>query len=542
VADNDTDHPNGPDDPGRRRFVAGAGVMTALAGLTPLLGLTACDQSSDAAPAGSVYGLTDGPFDVDITLRAHPDTVPILEGPKSEVWRYTGERIAGPADTLTAVSDSYPGPLICLRRGQRFRARLHNELPEATTVHWHGLHVPPDVDGQPRLPIAPSESMTVGLEVRDRAGLYWYHPHPHGEDGGRVGFQAVAGLAGPLIIEDEQERSLNLPRGEHEMVLMLQDRRFNDANELEYLGGDAMGGMMTRMHGFRGDHILVNGQPNAQRSVATRAYRLRIANGSNARIYSLAWSDGRPVSVIGTDGGLLAAPQQQRHVTLAPAQRVDIWVDFSNDAVGSEVQLISESHDATMGMMGSNRRGSGMMGGGMMNGGMMGSERFPLVRFTVDQSSDGGPALPNRLATDLTEPDRDAPVRGFELSQRMMQGFTINGRQMNGTQVADDEITTLGAHEVWEFSNNSMMAHPMHIHGLQFQVIERIGGRSGPLRDGVIDSGLHDTVLVFPGERVRLALQFEDFTGLYMLHCHNMEHEDNGMMRYYRVDPADRRS
>ncbi|MFC3284944.1 multicopper oxidase family protein [Litchfieldella rifensis] len=479
-----------------------------------------------------------GPFDVDLRLLAHPDEVSILPGAPSKVWRYTAERIAGPTETLTPVGESYAGPLIRLRRGQRLLVRIDNELPEDTTVHWHGLHVPSDVDGQPRLPIAPATSMTLAFDVVDRAGLYWYHPHPHGPDGGRVGLQSYAGLAGPLIINDDAERALGLPDGERELVLILQDRTFSDGNELQYIGGGGMGAMMTRMRGFRGERVLVNGHPDARREVSTRPYRLRLLNGSNSRIYKLAWSDGRAVIVIGTDGGLLAEPERRRSVTLAPAQRIDLWVDFGDTEPGESVQFVSEEYQ--LGMMG----GGGMMEQGMMGDmmdrgmmrDMMGSERIPLVTFAVVARANDSETLPERLAQDLpTSPvQADTPVRRFELGMRMMQGFTINGRRMEGTTVADDEIVRLGQTEIWEFVNDSMMPHPIHIHGLQFQIQERTGSKTD-LHDGIIDAGLHDTVLVFPQERVRIALTFKNFEGLYMYHCHNMEHEDAGMMRYFKV-------
>ncbi|GGX86396.1 bilirubin oxidase [Litchfieldella qijiaojingensis] len=506
-------------------------------------------RPSSLAVAESTSTAVKEPFDVDLRLRAHPDKVSILPGAASEVWRYTAERVAGPEGSLTPVGDSYTGPLIRLHRGQRLRVRIDNGLPEDTTVHWHGLHVPSDVDGQPRLPIAPATSKTVAFDVVDRAGLYWYHPHPHGPDGGRVGFQSYAGLAGPLLITDDTERALGLPDGEQELVLILQDRTFTDGNELQYLGA-GMGSMMTRIRGFRGERVLVNGRPDARREVATRPYRLRLLNGSNSRIYKLAWNDGRAVTVIGTDGGLLAKPERRRSVTLAPAQRIDLWVDFGDTGPGESVQLVSEEYQLGMmggrGMMG----GGGMMGQGMMGeqmgdmmdrgmmGEMMGSERIPLVTFAVVARANDSATLPQRLAQDLpaSPVQADTPVRRFELGMRMMQGFTMNGRRMEGATVADDEIVRLGQTEVWEFVNNTMMPHPIHVHGLQFLVHERIpaGGKTD-LHDGIIDAGLHDTVLVFPEERVRIALTFESFEGLYMYHCHNMEHEDTGMMRYFKV-------
>lgn len=515
----------------RRRLLGRIGGLAGISALSPTLLLAACNNNEATAGNDSHVATSksveQGSFDVDFRLRAQPDTVPILPGRPSEVWRYSAALTAGPSDTLTTLGESYPGPLIRLRRGQRVRARLENGLPEDTTVHWHGLHVPPDADGQPRLPIKPGEAMAVAFDVADRAGLYWYHPHPHGPNGGRVGFQSYAGLAGPLIIEDEIERGLDLPDGEQEIVLVLQDRCFAGDNELTFDGG-----MGSTMRGFFGDRVLVNGRPPETRKVAARPYRLRILNGSNARIYKLVWSDGRPVTVIGTDGGLLTAPRRYPYITLAPAQRIDLWVELSEAEVGDQLALVSDHYR------------SGMMAG---MGGMMGASdlpagaRFELLTLRVTHRARDGRSLPEVLDSGLKTPpvSLDTPIRTFELTMKMMRGFAINGRQFEGAVVAQDEIVSLGHTEIWEFVNDSMMPHPMHIHGLQFAVIkrEKSGGHRGwsGLDAGLVDVGLHDTVLVLPGERVRIALTFTDFEGLYIYHCHNMEHEDNGMMRYYRV-------
>jgi len=521
--------------PARRTFLKSVGGAATFALLPAPLLLSGCQQGAAETDAKD-SGLDEGPFDVELTLLARPDITPILPGAASEVWRYTARLIKGPDDTLTHSDDSYVGPLIRLRRGQRVRVHIENHLPEATTVHWHGLHVPPEVDGQPRFPIPPGATKSVGFLVDDRAGLYWYHPHPHGEDGGRVGFQSYAGLAGPLIIEDDHERERNLPNGNQELVMVLQDRNFAGENELTYLS-DGMGSMMTRMQGFKGDNLLVNGKPAAVKKVSATAYRLRILNGSNARIYKLAWSDGRPVAVIGTGGGLLETPEERPYVSLAPAQRVDLWVSFEDDPKGAEIQLINEPH-----------RASDMMRGGMMMGGMMGGadntsdKPTPLLTLAVNGAAQKAVRpLPGRLSNDLDSlprPDDTTKIRRFRLSMKMMRGFAINDRQFEGATVADDEIVSLGATEIWEFFNDTMMPHPMHVHGLQFMVVSRRNANvhsARQLKAGIVDSGLHDTVLVLPGERVRIALTFKDFKGLYLYHCHNMEHEDNGMMRYYKV-------
>lgn len=534
----------------RREFLAlGAGAMSALLLPAPLrAAVPHSDRTSSETAA-----------DVEIALDAGVDQTGIFGGVATTVWRYRGRLIRGRPDVLTVPNPhSYVGPMLRLRPGERFRAHITNRLPEATTVHWHGLHVPSDMDGQPRLPIESGGTFVAEFTVRDRPGIYWYHPHPHGPHGGRTGFQVYHGLAGLLVIESEEEESLKLPSGEHDLPVVIQDRQFDDHHQLVYLAS-GMQGMHQRMMGFLGDRILVNGRPDHRVDVATRPYRLRLLNGSNSRIYKLAWSNGRPMTVLGTDGGLLPAPIKSPYLTLAPAQRRDVWVDFSDVPVGREVRLVSRGFEA--GMMG-RMMGRGTMGGGMMSGGMMGgmmgrsmmggsmmnADRLPLgaafdvMRFHIARREKGIATLPHRLAAAPTlKPaaaiNRPHPRR-FELMMRMVRG-TINGRHFEGTQVADDEIVRLGSVEVWEFDNRSMLPHPMHVHGLQFLVLERhaIMGTMGwsGLEDGHVDEGWHDTVLVMPGQRVRILLDFRDYSGLYLYHCHNLEHEDGGMMRYYRV-------
>lgn len=520
-------------DPTRRTLLKYLGGTTTLALWPVPLLLGGCGQNTAADSTVVDPGTEKGPFDVEFTLRARPDVVPILPGAPSEVWRYSAELIKGPEDTLAQPDGSYVGPLIRLRRGQRVRVHIENGLPEDTTIHWHGLHVPPAVDGQPRFPVKPGTTKTIEYTVDDRAGLYWYHPHPHDKRGGRVGFQSCAGLAGPLIIEDDQHRKPDLPEGAQEILLTLQDRNFAGENELTYLSG-GMGAMMSRMQGFKGDHLLVNGKPASNRDIIGQAYRLRILNGSNSRIYKLAWSDGRPVTVIGTGGGLLSRAEHHSFVTLAPAQRIDLWVSFAADVPGTSIQLVSKPHESgsMMGDHGMRRK---------IDSGLADNHAAIVTLTVTRRATTAVQTLPDLLSDDITSgfaTTSPRAVRQFILGMKMMQGFTINGRQFEGTSVADDEVVTLGDTEIWEFFNDTMMPHPMHVHGLQFRVVAREagGGRAGAeLGPGIIDSGLHDTVLVLPGERVRIALTFKDFSGLYLYHCHNMEHEDNGMMRYYQV-------
>lgn len=222
----------------------------------------------------------------------------------------------GPPQSLHAIPDSYLGPILRLRKGQKVRIRFTNALPEPSIVHWHGMDMPSAMDGHPHSVIDPQNEFIYEFEVTNRAGTYWYHPHPHN----RTGPQVYGGLAGLLLVSDAEERALNLPSGLEELICVLQDRSFDARNQLTYVPS-GMGGMMEHAQGFLGDRVLVNGTERPSLALATRAYRLRLLNGSNARIYKLAWSDGTPLTVIGTDGGLLQRPIEQPYLTLAPGQR-----------------------------------------------------------------------------------------------------------------------------------------------------------------------------------------------------------------------------
>jgi len=452
--------------------------------------------------------------DLDIALKATPGEMQILPGNPTNVWHYQGQLLKGDRTNLIHLERSYLGPIIRVHRGQKIRIRFTNNIPAKTIVHWHGLHVPALMDGHPRLVIPRGETYIYEFEVRNRAGTYWYHPHPHGQ----TGHQVYGGMAGFIYIS---------------------------------------GHPMERMTGFLGDRILINGRPDFILQAATRPYRLRILNGSNSRIYRLAWQDGSPMTVIGTDGGLLEKPVYRRYVMLGPGERVELWADFSRYAVGTETALISLPFDG--GMMGGRRMGRrGMMGGGRMGrgmmGGMMGSGTvlpngagFPVLRIKVNRREKAGQVLPQKLSAIERYRTQDAVNPGdpklFELLMQHMS-FTINGRTFQMESVAPDERVKMNSMEIWEFVNQSsgmgmmgmmQMPHPIHLHGKQFQVLER----QGVMHEGYVDEGLKDTVLLMPGERIRILVRFGDYPGLFLYHCHNLEHEDMGMMRNYLVEGSD---
>jgi len=460
------------------------------------------------------------------------------------VLRFHGEVLSGRQDALRSTS-SYLGPTLDLRTGERVRIQFENRLPEASIIHWHGLIVPEHADGHPRFAVPPGGGYTVDFTVRNPPGTYLYHPHPHG----RTGYQVYHGLVGMLIIRDSREQTSGIPGAPYELPLVIQDRELDGDNQFVFRDS-----MMTRMLGSLGDTAFVNGRPDARFDVSRRSYRLRILNASNARIYKLAWSDGRPFAVLGTDNGLLDATAGIQHrpfLMLGPTERVDVLEDFGARAARSEVALISQAFDSgtRMAMMGSGGMG-GMMGGAGM-GSMMGGSRnrarnspssqgreMSLARFTV------GNEQPQR-ALDISLPPRVAVSRKpfseitTRLGFRHMRGF-LNGREFEMTAVAKDERVRRNAPVVWTFEHEGgmgmLMPHPMHVHGVRFRVIERQRGRDAPadIAEGFVDEGYKDTVLVFPGEKVRVALQASE-SGLFLYHCHNLEHEDGGMMRNFFV-------
>ena len=473
--------------------------------------------------------------DVELSLTAAADEVALLPGNRTRVWRFSGRVIKGPPDALQAVPGSYLGPTIRVRTHQKVRIRFTNQLPEPSIVHWHGLDVPERADGHPRLAVASGKEYVYDFEMTNRAGTYWYHPHPHM----RTAAQVYRGLAGLLIVGDDEEDRLGLPSGEAESVCVLQDRRFDAGNQLVFRGDN----MMEMMNGFLGDRVLVNGLPRPTRDVDAGWHRLRLLNGSNARFYKLAWSIDVPMTVIGGDGGLHERVTRKPVLTLAPGQRADVLLDLSGFAANTEIHLESRAFpEADAGVVG---MGMGMMGGRM--GGMGSGSSVPngaaLRVMTLRTRARKGAAfrMPDRLAAfeSTWAPRPDAKVRRVPLLFQRMN-WSIGGRQFDMSDVAPEETVPAGSTQIWEFTNiaNGMgmaAAHPIHVHGRQFRVLGRSGGAANALREGIVDEGWRDTVLVLPGETVRAQITFTRHPGLYLYHCHILEHEDMGMMRNFRV-------
>jgi blue copper oxidase len=482
--------------------------------------------------AGGPLGVLDvtGPLKISATAASFA----LLPGRESPFLLYQTEH-AGKA---------YQNPILRIESGARFTASLDNALPEPTIVHWHGLHTPAAMDGHPGYSIAPGGRYEYDFTVRNRGGTYWYHTHANE----LTAKQAYNGLASFFLVDNDDQRKVNkaldLQLGVTDLPLVIQDKRFDAQGKQLYQPG-----MQDSMMGWLGDVVLVNLTPNAVHAVTPRTYRLRLLNGSNSRIYRLAFVKGdTPLNftVIGTDGGLLERPEMVTEAFLAPAERLDVLFDAAQARPGEDVFLRSLAFDA-MENEGS-AGGMGGMGMGQMMASMSSSQlplghAFNVLKLAVMAGERVLPRLPATLSQVKPIAIESAARRKIELSMGQMR-FLINGRTFRMDEIAFD--VNRDAVEIWSISNPALgMPHPMHVHGFSFQVLERLNSPpqlSGMARFGmgrtVSDLGWKDTVLVWPGETVRIAIDFaHDFSGdqTYVFHCHNLEHEDGGMMINFRV-------
>lgn len=474
------------------------------------------DEDGNFSDAKATYTLT-AKEGVDVTIET-PNGNWI-----TPMWRY---------------NDS-PLPLVIkANRGDYMTLKFNNRLSSDSTIHWHGFKVPAKEDGGPDFPVKPNESRTYSFKIDQPASPLWFHPHPDMQ----TGKQVYMGLAGVFLVEDniskELERTNHLPSGNRDIILLVQDRRFdnekNGVRELKYMNYE------MDSDGMLGDVVLVNGSEFPNLDVSTTQYRFRLYNVSNAKNYDFAFSDGRDFTVVATDGGLLKNPVKLNHIKLGAAERVEIIVDFRNDNVGDSIKLISRAF------------ADDMMGGMMnMNSNNMEYEgRTPngtevdIMNFTVTKNSEDNVTIYKTLTDkaeiskrlDPNSADNIGNEREFimtmQMGSNMSSGsmkFLINGKLFDPKRV--DEFIDANSTEIWKITNNSPMSHPFHAHATQYQILDR---------DGVpatgVDLGWKDTFLVKPNETIRVIGKFEPVNqGDYMYHCHILEHEDAGMMGYFRV-------
>lgn len=393
----------------------------------------------------------------------------------------TSDLGGGLISKVWAYNDQFPGPTINANRGDQVSIVLQNNLQEPTITHWHGMIVDHENDGQPMQAIDPGSIYNYDFVIDQRAALNFYHPHPHM----LTGKQVYLGQAGAFIIRDTEEAALSLPSGIYEVPLILRDATLDKNNNLSYK--PASGGMFGKIP-------LVNGTRSPYLAVERAVYRFRILNGANSRIFGLALSNNAPMRLIGNDGGLLANSIDLSRIDMANGERTDVLIDFRSYSNGTNLLL----RDLRSG--------------------------WDLLEFRISSASVTG-SLPvtQSLITPLP-----APVNTRTFSFDAMS--KINGLEYDMERI-DWEIP-LGQTEKWVFKTNGNAPHPVHVHGASFQILSRSGGRNQLYP---WESGWKDTVLLEDGETVEVLIRFEKHRGIYLLHCHKLEHEDMGMMANFRV-------
>jgi spore coat protein A, manganese oxidase len=414
----------------------------------------------------------------------------ILPGLKTPIWGYNG---------------TTPGPTFDMVKGRRSFVRITNHLGVPTSMHMHGGNTAPQFDGHPLDLVQPGTSFTHVYTGDNSAATLWYHDHAiHG-----TGRNVYMGLAGFYLVRDEVELRLSLPKGPpFEVPLVFQDRLFNRDGSLFYPEEDD--GMPLRQ-GVFGDVILVNGAPFPVLPVARRKYRFRLLNGSNARFYRFELSTGDPFTVIGSDGGFLTHPVETPDLLVAEAERYDVVVDFSRYPVGTKVVLRNTIAPVPFGDP------------------VDPDKVREIMRFDVTEEAGSDFTIPTALGPGPVPRAEDSVrTRTWEF-ERSQGAWVINGRLFEPHRV--DAFPALGTTEIWEFVNRSGgWLHPIHVHLVEFGMLDRNGRPPRPY-----ETGPKDVVALGPNETIRVALQFRDHHGTYVMHCHNLEHEDHDMMTQFTV-------
>lgn len=493
----------------RRKFIknTGLGAGSILAGSSVVSFLAACGKGhmmDKMNMGGQPVSVKEGNFSRllpipttvtgNATLTAQATTATI-NGNNIQVLGYQAKGLLGP----TIRVNSYVNASI----------NFQNNLSEKSNIHWHGLKIPAKMDGHPEDVVNPGNSFNYQFNVNQRGGLSWYHPHPDRA----TARQAFQGLAGLFIINDAEEAALNLPSGIYEIPLVIQDKHFSSSG-ITY--SPSMGEVMS---GYMGETITVNGEVSPFAEVTTRFYRLRVLNGSNARIYNLALSNNADLIIIGNDGGLLKNPSNVKNILLAPGERLDVLVNFGGLTAATEVFLESKVFNNA--------------------GNAQGKQGFKILKFKITQTVSDSFTAPASLSSfNTVAPSSSSKTRNFIINAMQMSGgmnmtgmHRINGKTYEKNRI--DELVAANTTEIWVFDNSQGdEPHPMHLHGVHFQVWERSGGRGQLIPS---ESGWKDTVLVMPGEIVKIIIPFSTLTGVFVFHCHNLEHEDDGMMLQYQL-------
>lgn len=471
-------------------------------GILSIFGSLGCSDAQRADVARARESRTRHRLSIPplMTPETGPDGEKIfhLTARSGETWFYRDQ----PTETW-GYNGSYLGPTLRATRSDRVHVRVTNDLPTATTVHWHGMSLPGSMDGGPHQTIPSGETWEAKWRIDQPAATLWYHPHVHR----RTSEQVYRGLAGLFIIDEPRRNPLPFEYGVNDLPIIVQDRRFDDARKLVMKRG------FGNVVGPLGDEIVVNGTRLPFSEVVHTLVRLRILNASNSRVYRFHFDDDRKFSVIASDSGLLRSPVLVRSLQLSPGERAEIVVEFE---AGETTMLQSSDPDLGMGFPMERLNG--------------GSDRFNVLEFRAAVDLTPVSPLPSNLVTiERIDPSQAEIERSFVLGEFA----EINGQGMDMTRI--DVSVRLGSTEIWSIENASDTFHNFHIHLVHFQVLEVNG--SPPSGH---EAGWKDTVQVPPGSTVRLIARFDKVgthDAPFMFHCHMLAHEDAGMMGQFTVMP-----
>lgn len=491
----------------RRRFLAGSIAMLGASYSRPVW--------SNAAPSPlPIPTLIDGTSGEPVDLKI-----------RSGTWSFK----PGVETPTLGFNQQYLGPTIRTRRNSDLNLHYENTLTEGVAVHGHGLHVPGNVDGGPQLEIAPGDRWQPALSIVQPAATCWYHSHTHG----KTGQQVYRGLAGMIIIDDEMNDSIALPRryGIDDLPVIIQDRTFDARGRLVYSLDDAS------EDGWLGETVVINGAIAPVANVPAGKIRLRLLNGANARFYIVAFADGRSFHKIASDGGLLTAPVPLTAMEMSPGERCEIIVDLSDGNAAELLTLFEDEFDEDEeGAVGDLRD-------------LLRRSKKPLpapsLTLKVDRALSAHTApLPETLAT-INRPKQNEITRTRDFLLAMDEGggkghgahgghgamdMTINGAAMDMNVI--NERVERGVWERWRIRSNQG-AHPFHVHGCSF-LIERMEGAAAPPDQ----QGWKDTVVLDDDDWSEIIVRFDHpatEAHPYMYHCHILEHEDRGMMGQFTV-------
>jgi len=489
----------------RRSFLAGSAAFT---GIT----FTSNAWSNSHRPKLPIPTLIDGTNEAPVDLQ-------LGEG----LWSFK----PGIMTPTFGINQDYLGPTIRARKNRELNLSYHNTLNEGVAVHGHGLHVPGEVDGGPQLEIAPGDRWSPKLSIAQPSATCWYHSHTHGKSGE----QTYRGLAGLILIDDDETDAMDLPRryGVDDIPVVIQDRTFDEQGRLVYSL------MEADEDGWYGDTVVINGAIAPVAKVPAGMVRLRLLNGANARFYVVAFADNRVFHKIATDGGLLEAPVPMTTMEMSPGERCEIIVDLSDGKSADLFTLFEDEVDeAEEGII------SGMLG-------VLGSSEvaaaMPSLTLEVDASIvPNRVPLPEKLVNIIRPKANDiVRVRAFELTMEHDGGVSghhghaamdmaINGASMDMNVI--NERVNLGEWERWRIRSD-MGAHPFHAHGCSF-LIDQMEGATAPEDQ----RGWKDTVVLDDDDWSEIVVRFDHVATdqfPYMYHCHILEHEDRGMMGQFTV-------